>query len=96
MSTTTITDFIEELVAMTEQQGAGKREQHLFRQTLYGLVRQVKSEQLLEMRISAEKVVHASHLCRSWRQTKAALKRIELNYRHVQRQFEFNDDSVHR
>jgi hypothetical protein len=96
MSIKMVATFIDELVAKAQQQGAGLREQHLFRQTLYGLARQAKSEQLLEMRASAEKAMNAAHFSRSWRQTRAALKRIELDYRNLQQQFEFDDDSTHR
>ncbi len=84
--------FIDELLIATQGEGANPRQQYLLRQTLHGLVRQAKAEQLAEMRAHTEKLVGAAHFCSARRQTKAILRRIEMACDNRQRELEFDRD----
>ena len=58
MKSTSSTDmFIEDLVNATYGGSTNARQRFVFRETLLGLVRLAKAEQVLEMRTSLEKLI---------------------------------------
>lgn len=69
--------FIEELIDATYPNWQDERSRHVLAQALHGLVRQARSEQLLEIRRDAERAAGNLVTYSARRQAKALLRRIE-------------------
>ncbi|MFC3374795.1 hypothetical protein ACFOLJ_02625 [Rugamonas sp. CCM 8940] len=86
-------NIIEELIVSTygEQLDAHKR--HVFGQALQGLVRLAKAEQLLDMRLDAQRSIGLPGNADSRRQTRTILRRIGLDLAldQAQSKLEFGD-----
>jgi hypothetical protein len=80
---------IEELIAATCGLQPGMRQRHAYAQALLGLVRLAKAEQLLEMRLDAERASGSLACASRKRQTRAILRKIGMDVRHRQRELEF-------
>lgn len=87
---------IEDLTAATCGLQSDQRQMYVLAQALQGLVRLAKAEQLLEMRMDAEKasgsLAGASHK----RQTRAILRKIGIDVKNRQRELEFGQPCPER
>ena len=89
-------EVIEELIAATCGLHAGARQRHVYAQALHGLVRLAKVEQLLEMRMDAERAAGAGGLLAEpgrERQIRAMLRKIGMDVKHCQRELEFGQNT---
>jgi hypothetical protein len=84
--------YIEDLVVATCGEGASLRQAHVMRQSLQGLVRLAKVEQLLDIRRSVARLTGVDAIALRRRHTKAILKGIAQGCNARQQQFEFDGD----
>lgn len=84
-------NVIENLVAATLGDQAGVRERHVFRESLRGLVRLAKSEQVVEIKANVRKLAGAIDAADARRRAKAVLlaQRLPGILSQTQQQFEF-------
>ena len=86
--------IIEEFIAANFEEGEGGRQSHAMRQLLRALVRQAKSEQLLEIRSNAERALRQN--AHRVRNARARQLRREANLharvRSAQQELEFGSD----
>jgi len=80
---------IEDLTAATCGLHSDKRQGYVLAQALHGLVRLAKAEQLLEMRMDAEKASGSLACASRKRQTRAILRKIGMDVKSRQRELEF-------
>lgn len=80
---------IEDLIAATCGLQAEMRQRHVYAQALQGLVRLAKAEQLLEMRLDAERATGSLACASRKRQTRAILRKIGIDVKNRQRELEF-------
>ncbi|WP_228895313.1 hypothetical protein [Pseudoduganella aquatica] len=80
---------IEDLTAATCGLHSDKRQNYVLAQALHGLVRLAKAEQLLEMRMDAEKASGSLACASRKRQTRAILRKIGMDVKSRQRELEF-------
>lgn len=87
---------IEDLVAATCGLQSEMRQRHVYAQALQGLVRLAKAEQLLEMRMDAERAAGSMVCAGRRRQTRAMLRKIGMDVRSRQRELEFGQQCPER
>jgi hypothetical protein len=80
---------IEDLTAATCGLQSDQRQSYVLAQALHGLVRLAKAEQLLEMRMDAEKASGSLACASRKRQTRAILRKIGMDVKSRQRELEF-------
>lgn len=82
---------IENLIVATLGEEASVREKHVYRESLRGLVRLAKSEQMLEIKASVQKLAGALEAHSARRRAKAVLiaQRLPGVLDRTQQQFEF-------
>lgn len=88
--------IIEEFIAANFEEGEGGRQSHAMRQLLRALVRQAKSEQMLEIRSNAERALRQNaHRVRDAR-ARQLRREASLNARarSAQQELEFGSDRV--
>jgi len=86
--------IIEEFIAANFEEGEGGRQAHAMRQLLRALVRQAKSEQMLEIRSNAERALRQNaHRVRNAR-ARQLRREASLNahVRSAQQELEFGSD----
>lgn len=83
---------IEDLIAAMLGPGAGAREKHMYRESLRGLVRLAKAEQVLEIKESVKRLTGALATHSARRRAKAVLlaQRLPNLLDSAQKKFEFN------
>ncbi|MES2077003.1 MAG: hypothetical protein V4462_15430 [Pseudomonadota bacterium] len=88
-------NIIEEIIVSTYGEQLDARQRHVFGQALQGLVRLAKAEQLLDIRLDAQRAAGLSGNASARRQTRAILRRIglDLELDQVQRKLEFGDST---
>lgn len=86
-------NIIEEIIASTYGEQLDARRRHVFGQALQGLVRLAKAEQLLDIRLDAQRAAGLSGNASARRQTRSILRRIglDLELDQAQRKLEFGD-----
>lgn len=90
MTNSSSTDaLIEDLLEATYGCNATMRQKYAFRETLFGLVRLAKAEQLHEMRTTVEKLINGPLLIGSRQKTKSR-QRNQLKSGRCPQQMEFN------
>lgn len=82
-------EVIDDLIAATCGLESGMRQRHVYAQALHGLVRLAKAEQLLEMRMDAERAAGTLACTSRKRQTRAILRKIGMDVKSRQRELEF-------
>jgi hypothetical protein len=90
MPTQTSANIIEELIIAVYGSRPSPRQQYALLQALHGLVRLAKTEQMRDVKVSAEKAVGNRAGLSSRRETRAILRRIGMNSSTGQCQFEFD------
>ena len=84
-------DVIENLITATLAEDASARQTHLFRESLYGLVRLAKAEQIVEIKTNVRRLTGALEAHSARRRAKAVLlaQRLPDLIDQAQQQFEF-------
>lgn len=84
-------DVIENLIVATLGEDATARQRHVYRESLRGLVRLAKSEQIAEIKANVKRVTGLLEAHSARRRAKAVLmaQRIPGFGDHLQQQFEF-------
>ncbi|MGH8807857.1 MAG: hypothetical protein ACREX0_08265 [Noviherbaspirillum sp.] len=84
-------DVIEDLIVATLGADASAREQHIHRESLRGLVRLAKAEQMMEIKLNVERLSGMLDARSARRSAKAVLlaQRLPGILDHIQQQFEF-------
>ncbi|CDG84837.1 hypothetical protein [Janthinobacterium agaricidamnosum] len=83
-------NMIAQIIADTVISPAGPREQHILSQTLHGLVRLAKSEQMLAIKMDVERAAGISGAAAGRRHSKSILRKIGADCDARQGQFLFD------